>query len=74
LEHKHQRVVVVVRLFVSLQGGRAISVISVQKKKKKDGRCSETMDTNGNSQLQLRRHNAGPADYSCSRKKMRKSA
>jgi hypothetical protein len=35
-------VVVVVRLFVSLHGGRAISVISVQKKKKKkkDGRCS----------------------------------
>jgi hypothetical protein len=33
-------VVVVVRLFVSLQGGRAVSVISVQEKKKKDGRCS----------------------------------
>jgi hypothetical protein len=29
-----------IRLFFSLQGGSAISVISVQKKKKKDGRCS----------------------------------
>jgi hypothetical protein len=64
------RVVAVVRLFVSLQGGRAISVISViSVQQKEDESCCWIIDTNGKSWHQLQCPKAGPGDYSCSRKR-----